>query len=42
MAEMVETTGRTVELALAAALKKLGKSADEVQYEVLVQPSRGF
>lgn len=42
MAEMVETTGRTVELALAAALKKLGKSADEVQYEVLAQPSRGF
>lgn len=42
MAEAVETTGKTVEAALEAALKKLGKTVNEVEYEVIEQPSRGF
>lgn len=42
MAEAVETTGKTVEAALEAALKDLGKTANEVEYEVIEQPSRGF
>lgn len=42
MAEAVEITGKTVEAALEAALKKLGKTAAEVEYEVIEQPSRGF
>ena len=42
MADVVETTGKTVEAALAAALTQLGTTADQVNYEVLSQPSRGF
>lgn len=42
MADVVETTGKTVEAALAAALAQLGTTADQVNYEVLSQPSRGF
>ena len=38
MAEAVETTGKTVEAALEAALKKLGKTVNEVEYEVIEQP----
>ena len=42
MADVVETTGKTVEAALAAALTQLGTTAGQVSYEVLSQPSRGF
>ncbi len=38
----VEATGKTVEEALEKALIELGRSADEVTYEVLEAPSRGF
>jgi spoIIIJ-associated protein len=40
--EWVETTGRTVEEALDAALDELGVNEDEVEYEVLEQPKAGF
>ncbi|MCH3959493.1 MAG: protein jag [Selenomonas sp.] len=42
MADVVETTGKTVEAALAAALAQLGTTEDKVSYEVLAQPSNGF
>ena len=42
MADVVETTGKTVEAALAAALTELETTEDKVSYEVLVQPSHGF
>ena len=42
MADVVETTGKTVEAALAAALTQLGTTEDRVSYEVLAQPSNGF
>ena len=42
MAEIIETTGRTVEDALAAALDKLGCGREEVTYEVIQEPSGGF
>ena len=35
-------TGKTVEEALEKALVALGRSVDEVDYEVIEQPSRGF
>lgn len=38
----VEATGKTVEEALEKALIELGRSKDEVTYEVLEAPSRGF
>lgn len=38
----VEATGKTVEEALEKALIELGRSKDEVAYEVLEAPSRGF
>ena len=41
MSEVIET-GKTVEEALEKALVALGRSVDEVDYEVLEQPSRGF
>lgn len=41
MSTVIET-GKTVEEALEKALVALGRSADEVDYEVLEQPSRGF
>lgn len=42
MADVVETTGKTIEAALAAALTELGTTEDKVSYEVLAQPSNGF
>ena len=42
MAEIIETTGKTVENALAAALEKLGCGREEVTYEVIQEPSGGF
>lgn len=41
MSTVIET-GKTVEEALEKALVALGRSVDEVDYEVLEQPSRGF
>ena len=42
MAEIIETTGRTVEDALSHALDKLGCGRAEVTYEVVQEPSGGF
>ena len=36
--EWVETTGRTIEAALDAALDELGVDETEVEYEVLARP----
>lgn len=38
----VVKTGRTIDEAVTAALQDLGVSADEVDIEVLAEPSRGF
>ncbi len=38
----VVKTGRTIDEAVAAALQELGASGDEVDIEVLAEPSRGF
>lgn len=40
--EWVETTGRTIEEALDAALDELGVDEEDVEYEVLEQPKSGF
>jgi spoIIIJ-associated protein len=40
--EWVETTGRTIEEALDAALDELGVDVDDVEYEVLVEPRAGL
>jgi spoIIIJ-associated protein len=40
--EWVETTGRTIEEALDAALDELGVDEDEVEFEVLEQPRGGL
>jgi len=40
--EWIEVTGRTVEEALDAALDELGVDEDDVEYEVLDAPKRGF
>jgi spoIIIJ-associated protein len=40
--EWVETTGRTIAEALDAALDELGVDEDDVEYEVLEEPSSGF
>ena len=40
--EWVETTGRSIEEALDAALDELGVDVDEVEYEVLAEPRGGF
>lgn len=42
MIKMIETTGKTVEDALSAALEKLGVAAENVEYEILEKPSKGF
>ena len=42
MIKMIETTGKTVEDALSAALSKLGVAAEDVEYEILEKPSKGF
>jgi len=40
--EWVETTGRTLEAAVEAALDELGVNEDELEYEVLAEPKTGF
>ena len=40
--EWVETTGRTVEEALDAALDQLGIDQDEAEFEVLQEPKSWF
>jgi spoIIIJ-associated protein len=40
--EWVETTGKTVEEALDAALDQLGVDEDEAEFEVLQEPKSGF
>jgi spoIIIJ-associated protein len=40
--EWVETTGRTIEAALDAALDELGVDENEVEYEVLARPRGGI
>ena len=42
MADVIERTGKTIELALKAALDDLGVSEEEVTYEVLERPTKGF
>ena len=42
MATMIEKTGKTVEEALSAALEELGVAAENVEYEILENPSKGF
>ncbi len=42
MAEIIETTGKSVEDALSAALDKLGCGRAEVTYEIIQEPSGGF
>ena len=42
MASVVEATGKTVADALSSALRQLGCTEDEVDYEVLEAPSKGF
>ena len=42
MAEIIETTGKSVEDALSQALDKLGCGRAEVTYEVVQEPSDGF
>jgi spoIIIJ-associated protein len=40
--EWVETTGKSIEAALAAALDELGVHEDDVEYEVIEEPRSGF
>ncbi len=42
MAKIIEKTGKTVEDALSAALDELGVAAENVEYEILEKPSKGF
>jgi spoIIIJ-associated protein len=42
MAKIIETTGKTVDDALNAALENLGVAAENVEYEILEKPSKGF
>ena len=42
MASVVEATGKNVAEALSSALRQLGCTEDEVDYEVLEAPSKGF
>lgn len=42
MAQVVEATGKTVAEALADAVKQLGCTENDVDYEVLEAPSKGF
>ena len=42
MAQVVEATGKTVAEALASAVKQLGCTESDVDYEVLEAPSKGF
>lgn len=40
--EWVETTGRTLELAIDTALDQLGVDVDELEYEVITEPKAGL
>ncbi|MDQ3943738.1 MAG: Jag N-terminal domain-containing protein, partial [Actinomycetota bacterium] len=40
--EWVEVTGRTIEEALDAALDQLGVDEEDIEYDVLEEPRRGF
>ena len=40
--KIIEKTGKTVEDALNAALNELGVAAEDVDYEILENPSKGF
>ena len=42
MAQVVESKGKTIEDALENALKELGCTAGDVDYEVLAEPSKGI
>ena len=42
MAEVLEVSGKSVEDALQSALSSLGMTAEQVDYTILAQPSRGF
>lgn len=42
MATIIEKTGKTVEDALQAALTELGAGKEDVDYEILENPSKGF
>lgn len=42
MADVVEKTGKTVELALEEALREMGASRDEITYEILSEPAKGL
>ena len=42
MADVLESSGKTVESALQSALSELGLTASQVDYEVIEQPSNGF
>ena len=42
MTKIIEKTGKTVEDALNAALEELGVAAEDVDYEILETPSKGF
>ena len=42
MAKIIEKTGKTVEDALSAALDELGVAAENVEYEILENPSKGL
>ena len=42
MFKEVIKTGRTIEIALEQACIELNKSKDEVQYEILEMPKKGF
>lgn len=42
MADFVEKTGKTVRQALEAAIRELGATAEETEYEVLAQPTKGL
>ena len=42
MSKEIISTGKTVEAALAQAARQLGKPAEELEYELIAAPKRGF
>ena len=42
MTKFIETTGKTEELAIAAALKQLGMDRDDVSVEIITRAKTGF
>ena len=42
MEKKIVTTGKTIDLAVEAALAQLGLSRDDITYEVLALPKAGF